>query len=604
MFVIKYRVLNKGYELISENELLDILLKNRGVENPKEMLNINKSVLHDGMLLKNMDRGLNMLNWHIENNSKIHIIDDVDVDGLTSATEIDNYILNINPNIIITHSMNSNKIHGIIVKNLEEYNFNLLIVPDAGTSDVKQCKELVETRDVDILILDHHEIEEDNPYAVVINCQDGQYPNTTLSGAGVVYKFIKEYDKKYKYNFADNYLDLVAIGMIADSMDLRNYETRYLAIEGLKTINNKFINQFLIKNKIVDEENINFTFVGWKIAPFINATTRIGNAKERMDLINAFLGKKETKEYQPRRKHKEDPKPEIIIQTLQECMIRETTNIKARQDKIVKKSMEELVEIIETQKLNDNKVIIINATDILEKSFSGLVANKLASIYKRPIIILKQMKKNELKNKEQETIFGGSFRSYNLFPIISFMDILKEIDTFIMLGGHPNAGGFQIKESKIQETQNKLNEMFKDVDIEDVYLVDYEIPVGKLKEKHILQVGQWADIWGNTLRKPIFAIINIVLKVEDIQLLGEKRNLIKFEKIIGNNKISFIKKFSGENTYNQMIMKSHKGLSKSKTNKVKIDVIGEFEINKWNNNDFPQINIIDFNVENAKEFRF
>jgi len=94
------------------------------------------------------------------------------------------------------------------------------------------------------------------------------------------------------------------------------------------------------------------------------------------------------------------------------------------------------------------------------------------------------------------------------------------------------------------------------------------------------------------------------LKIEDIQLLGEKRNLIKFEKIIGTNKISFIKKFSGENTYNQMIMKSHKGLSKSKTNKVKIDVIGEFEINKWNNNDFPQINIIDFNVENAKEFRF
>ena len=604
MCIIKYKVLNKNYDLITEDELLDILLKNRGVENPKELLNINESVLHDGMLFKNMDRGLNMLNWHIENNSKIHIIDDVDVDGLTSAAEIDNYILNINPNIIITHSMNSNKIHGIIVKNLEEYEFDLLIVPDSGTSDVRQCKKLVETRDVDILILDHHEIEEDNPYAVVINCQDGQYPNTTLSGAGVVYRFIKEYDKKYGYNFADNYLDLVAIGMIADSMDLRNYETRYLAIKGLKNINNKFMKQFLVKNKIIDEENINFTFVGWKIAPFINATTRIGNTKERMNLINAFLGKKEIKEYQPRRKHKEDPKPEIIIQTLQECMIRETTNIKARQDKIVKKSMEELAEIIETQKLNNNKVIIINATDILEKSFSGLVANKLANIYKRPIIILKQMKKDELKYKEQEVIFGGSFRSYDLFPIISFMDVLKEIDTFIMLGGHPNAGGFKIKESKIQETQNKLNEMFKNVDIEDVYMVDYEIPVGKLKEKHVLQVGQWANIWGNTLRKPIFAITQIILQVTDIQLLGEKRNLIKFEKNIGNNKITFIKMFAGEEIYNRMIMKSHKGLSKSKTNKIKMDVIGEFEINKWNDNEYGQVNIIDFNVENAKEFRF
>jgi len=596
-------VLNKGYDLISENELLDILLKNRGVENPKEMLNVNKSNVHDGILLKNMERGLNMLHWHIQNNSKIHIIDDVDVDGLTSGTISDNYILNINPNIVITHSMNGNKIHGIVIENLKEYDFNLLIVPDAGSSDAKQCKELVETRDVDILILDHHEIEEINSHAVVINCQDGQYPNTTLSGAGVVYKFIKEYDKKYGFNYADYYLDLVAIGMIADSMDLRNYETRYLAIEGLKKINNGFIKQFLVKNKVLEGESINFEFIGWKIAPFINAVTRIGNAEERKNLINAFLGKEEKKEYQPRRKCKTDPKPEIIIQTLQECMIRETTNIKARQDKLVKKSMEDIAEIIEAQKLNDNKVIIVNATDILEKSFSGLVANKLASIYKRPIIILKQMKKNELKNEEKATVFGGSFRSYDLFPVVSFMDVLREIDTFIMLGGHPNAGGFKIKESKIQEAQDRLNEMFKDVDIEDVYMVDYEIPIGRLKEKHILQVGQWADIWGNTLKKPIFAITDVSLKVEDIQLLGDKRNLIRFEKIIGNNKIVFIKKFASENLYNEMIMKNHKGLSK-KNNKVKLDIIGEFSINKWNGMEFPQIEVIAFNASKEKDFRF
>ena len=66
-------MLNKGYDLISENELLDILLKNRGVENPKEMLNVSESSVHDGILFKNMNRGLDMLHWHIENNSKIHI---------------------------------------------------------------------------------------------------------------------------------------------------------------------------------------------------------------------------------------------------------------------------------------------------------------------------------------------------------------------------------------------------------------------------------------------------------------------------------------------------------------------------------------------------
>jgi single-stranded-DNA-specific exonuclease len=598
MIKIKYQVLNKGYELISEDELLDILLKNRGVDNPKKLLKVNKLNTHDGMLLRNMDRGLNMLHWHIENNSKIHIIYDVDVDGVTSGTEIEDYILKVNSNIIVTHSMNENKVHGIVLKNLEEYDFDLLIVPDAGSSDAKQCKELTETRDVDILILDHHDIEVDNPYAIVINCKDGQYPNNTLSGAGVVYKFLKEYDKKYGYHFADDNLDLVAIGMVSDSMDLRNYETRYLSIEGLKNIQNSFMRQFIIKNK-KDDDEINFEFVGWKIAPSINAVTRIGSKAERLDLIDAFLGKNETKEYQPRRKRKSDPKPDIVIQTLQECMVRESANIKAKQDKLVTKSMNELIEIIDSKNLYKNKVIIVNASDILEKSFTGLVANKIANIYKRPVIILKHY-----KSIENETIYGGSFRNYDLFPIVSFKDVLKEIGTFDKLAGHENAGGFKIKESKLQETVSKLNELFKDINIEDVYLVDYEIPVGRLKEKHVIQVGQWADIWGNTLKKPRFAVTDITLNIEDIQLLGDKRNFIKFDKIIGKNKITFVKKFANEEIYNKMIMKTHKGLSKMKSNKIKMDVIGEFVINKWNESEYPQVEIVDFNVSQAKEFRF
>jgi len=556
---LKYKVLNKGYDLIGENELLFKLLKDRGVDDPKQLLNLNESVVHDGMLFKNMDRGLNMLNWHIENGSRIHILNDVDEDGVTSATEIYNYIKKINKDIGITFSMNDNKVHGIILKNLEQFEFDLLIVPDAGSDNVEECKILHEKKDIDILILDHHTIEKENPYAVVINCQDGIYPNNTLSGAGVVYKFIKEYDRKYGYNFADDDLDLVAIGIVGDSMDLRDYETRYLTIKGLMSIRNSFMKEFLIKNKIEDEK-INFGFVGWKIAPYINAVTRVGTNEERIDMIKAFLGKEETKEYQPRRKHKTDPKPPIEIQTLHKAMVRICTNIKARQDRLVEKGMEQLIEIIQQQKLNNNKVIIVNGTDILEKSFTGLVANKLANMYKRPIIILKKFK--ELNG---DIIYGGSFRNYELFPVESLMDLLKSIDTFDMIGGHDNAGGYKIKGSKLKETQEKLNETLKDINIEDVYLVDYEIPVGRLKEKHITQVGQWTDIWGNTLRKPLFAITDITLSIEDIQLLGEKRNLIKFEKNIGNNRIVFIKKFASENVYNRMIMKSSKGLSKKKS---------------------------------------
>ena len=539
-----------------------------------------------------------MLNWHINNNSKIHILDDVDLDGITSATMMDNYIKDINPNIIITHSMNNDKVHGIVLKNLEQYDFDLLIVPDAGSDNIQETKELNEKWDADTLIVDHHLGSKDNPNAIVINCQDGQYPNNTLSGAGVVYKFIKEYDKKYGFNYADKYMDLCAIGIVGDSMDLRNYETRYLTIQGLKLIHNEFMKGFLIKNKI-ESEGVDFTFVGWKIAPFINAVTRIGTDEEKVDLINAFMGKEETIEYQPRRKCKTDEKPPVEIQTLQEAMIRKTTNIKARQDKLVAKGMEDLIEIINNKKLDKNKVIMINATGLLEKAFTGLVANKLANMYKRPVIILKKMKEDK-----EGIIYGGSGRNYDLFPINSLMDFLRSLDTFISIDGHDNAFGIKIRDNKLIETIDKVNEKLKDVKIEDVYLVDYEIPVGRLKEKHILQVGQWADIWGNTLKKPLFAITNITLNITDIQLLGDKKNLIRIEKVIGKNKIVFIKKFAGEKIYNQMIMKNSKGLSKSKSSKVKMDIIGEFTINEWNGNKFPQIEIIDWNSSSCNEFRF
>ncbi|MDD4779078.1 MAG: DHH family phosphoesterase [Tissierellia bacterium] len=599
MINIKYKVLNKGYEFISENELLDTLLKNRGVENPKKLLHLKETDIHDGMLLNNMERGLNMLHWHLNNGSKVHILDDVDNDGITSATEIDNYIKDVSPNTIITHSMNDGKTHGIVLKNLKEYDFDLLIVPDAGSENIKECKILKEEWDVDILILDHHTYKKDSPYAILINCQDGKYPNNTLSGAGIVYKFIKEYDKKYGFNFADKYLDLTAIGIIGDSMDLRNYETRYLVLQGLKQINNSFIKEILTKLKVEEDETINIEFVGWKIAPYLNAVVRSGTDEEKRELIDAILGKEGTKEYQPRRKNKDDPKPEIEIQTLQQAMAREVVNIKARQDRLVKKGMELLIEKINLLKLDVNKVIMVDGTEEIEKTFTGLVANKLSEIYKRPVVVLKK-----IKNNDEEITYGGSFRNYSLSPIVSLMELFESVGTFDMLGGHPNAGGFKIKANKLEEATNKLNELLKDMSIEDVYLVDYEIPVGRLKEKHVLQIGKWKDIWGNTLGKPLFAITDITLNVEDIQLLGEKRNFIKFDKVIGKNKITFVKKFAGEEIYNKMIMKSHKGLSKTKSNKIKMDIVGEFVINTWNENEYPQVEIRDFNVTEVKDFRF
>ena len=596
---MRYKPRNKGTRISRDGELLNTLLISRGVDNPSEFLNVNESDIHDGMLFKNMDRGLNMLNWHIENNSKIHILLDVDTDGAMSGSEFGYYIKDINKKANITYSMNQGKKHGIITENIPK-DIDLLIVPDAGSNDVKECKELSEKHDIDILIVDHHIIERENQYAIVINNQDGKYPNKTLSGSGVVYKFCKEYDKKYGYNYADKYLDLASIGIVGDSMDLRNYETRYLVLKGLNKINNNLIKEILVKNKTIetleDEASINIKSVEWDIAPCFNATIRSGKAEEREDMIKAITGVLEDREYKPR-KSKTNPNPEIETHTIQKTMARVFNNIRSRQNKLVAKRMENLISKIKEENLACNKVIIVDSSDIIEETtFTGLVANKLSDYYKRPVLVLKKL---------NDTIFGGSGRNFNLSPIEDLNALLCETGFFESVSGHPNAFGIKIKEENVQKATNLLNEKLKDVVMEDIYIVDYEIPIGRLKEKDIIQVGKWTDIWGGEgLKEPLFAITDINLNIEDIKLLGDKRNFIRIEKTIGDNKIILIKKYTNEEEYNKMIMKNKKGLTKKSNNKVKLDVIGKFIINKWNDNEYGQIEIVDYNVSKANDFRF
>lgn len=589
---MKYTSLYKGYDFINDENLLETLLLNREVQEPNRLLNLSAKEVHDGMLMKNMNEGLELLHSHINKNSMIHIIVDSDNDGLASATQAYLNIKDINPNIQITYSLHKGKEHGIVLDELKEFEFDLLIVPDAGTNDKEQCKTLKD-KGIDILILDHHDIENLNEHAVVINCKDGQYPNNTLAGAGIVYKFFKEYDKKYNFNYADKYLDLLALGCIGDTSDLKNYETRYLVLEGLKNfeLNNGFLQEIVEKQSYSLQDKITIMGVGWFISPLLNAVIRVGSQEDKINLFRALIGEKENIEYQPKRKNKNDPKPEIEIHSLQKTMARICGNLKAKQDKMVKEGVEELNKKINEQKLDNNKILIVECTDILENTFTGLVANKLSEKYKRPTILLRRKK---------DGCFGGSCRNYELFPIIDFKNFLKELDTFNNLGGHPNSFGFEVTEENIKITQTKTNKLLKNVSIEDVYKVDYEIPVGRLKNKQVEQVGKWQDLWGNQLNEPLFAITDIYLSTEKIKLLGSKKNFIKFEA----NNITFVKKYANEDFYNSMILKQSKGLSKKRVERVKIDLIGKFVINKWEENEYPQVEIVDFNVVEDNEILF
>ena len=237
---LQWKVKHK-VDFTQELDFLETILKGNGVEDIESFLRPSEKFVLDPFSLENMDKGLELLHNNLD--KQIFMKVDCDVDGFTSSAYLRQFILKINPEARIEYRLDFNKRHGLFyedVAHFKEGELGLIVVPDASVL-VKEAQQIKENLgDVPILILDHHEIEEDNQdmfdYATVINCMVGDYANKFLSGVGVVHKFCSAYCSKYGINqeVANHYLDLVALGLTADAMDLRSLESRYYVLEGLR----------------------------------------------------------------------------------------------------------------------------------------------------------------------------------------------------------------------------------------------------------------------------------------------------------------------------------------------------------------------------------
>lgn len=495
-------------------------------------------------------------------------------DGYTSSALMYQYLKGLN--MEVTFSIHVGKAHGIREEVLNNFDFDLLIVPDAGSSDFEWHERLAD-EGKDVIILDHHEYEYEQPTsAIVINNQHPQAPNPTLSGVGMTYKFCRAYDRTYGHSFANGYLDLVATGVIGDSMDLRNPETRFLVLEGLKQFGqgNQFLSLLFEKQSFSMKNKATIMSVGWFIVPIINAVVRSGSQEDKENLFKAMANIEGCIPYKPRRKSKNDPMPEVEMQPLPVAMVRIATSIKTKQDKEAKKGIELVEERIESLNLTDNKMIIVDVTDILPSAFTGLVANKLATAYKRPVLLLRD-------DSKSEGFYGGSGRNYSKFALDNLNTFLTETNLFEFVQGHQSAFGLSLNKANVKDLIRVTNEKLSNVDIEDVYHVDFAIPFNRLKEKHLVQVGKFGDLWGNTLHEPTFVITDISVDSSQIQLAGEKKNRIKIEVERNGNKITFVKKFTNEDLYNKIIHHNPRGLSRSSSKRLDLKIIGKFVIDEW-----------------------
>ena len=256
-------------------------------------LNTTDNDILDPSTIKNIKAGAEMLIKHLAKNNDILIQVDPDADGFTSAAVLINYLYHYYPAFVINHvfyRLQNGKEHGIIPSTITD-NIKLVIAPDSSSNSYEECEELA-NRNIDVLIIDHHEADKENKFACVINNQLCDYPTKTLSGVGMVYKFCSYLDSLLEQNYANELLDMVALGMVADMMPLTDFETVQLIRKGVKNIKNPFFEHMVEKQSFSLKGEVTPFGIAFYIAPYINATIRMGDTDEKLILFESMLNLK------------------------------------------------------------------------------------------------------------------------------------------------------------------------------------------------------------------------------------------------------------------------------------------------------------------------
>lgn len=561
------------YQLIGSGDFLtnpiETVLQNRGIDDIQSFLHIDRSCVIHWSKLKNMKEAVECFLRHTEKDSNIFIQVDSDADGFTSSALLINYLTKVFSNINITWRLHEGKQHGIIADTVPD-DIDLVIVPDAGSNDYKQHKILKE-RGIDVIVLDHHDCEELSEDAIVVNSQlSPEYENKQFSGVGITYKFCKALDENLGINIADDYLDLVAVGNIADSMDMRSLETRYYVNKGLNEINNKLLTAIYEKQSFSTKGIVNITTTSFYVNPLINACIRVGTTEEKTQMMKAFLESDE-KIYYKRNDEYED----IAVNTA-----RMLTNVKNRQGRLRDKGVALIEEKIKEKNLLDNRLLIVNITGILDNTLTGLVANKLKDKYRRGTLLLRY--------NEKEKAMMGSQRGYEKGAIKDLKAFLLETGKFDFVEGHANASGVKIQLQNLIDANEIINERLKDVPDDDSHIVDFIMKPKQLTKKFIKDIHKCQDIWGYQVEEPLIAIKDIEVNSDEIYLNGKKSKTIKF---IHKN-IEYIKFFSSEEEYNDLVNQGEC---------IVIDVVGRCSINEYQGKTTPQIVIEDYDVTAIKE---
>lgn len=473
-----------------------------------------------------------------------------DCDGNLSAALITKFLHRFIEDEDIEFFIHAGKGHGLvqskeedIVQQVIDSGVNLLIIPDAGSNDEAQCKELTENN-IDVLILDHHEITTPNPHAILINHHLNEQLNTALSGTGVTHKFVQACAESWDIDLGDLYYDLVATSIISDVCDLTTLENRAYVKYGFEHITDPMLELMFTK---FNHKGNNPIGVSWGTAPPINSLCRGDDQQAKMDFFMALIGKGDMDEgvAVARKAHNE-------------------------QTKIVKTIYQEI-----EPDLDQSHKVVIGYTTEEYKGYTGLIANKITGNFGKPALVLREL---------NSTTWSGSLRS----PV----DIADKINEskLAKCQGHLSAAGIFIKKSNL----NRLIKWFDALPLD----IDPERQVTAiLKPSQITlplcyacsdDMVLWGGSEGNKIVQPKF-YLEFETSPSDVQVFVKKTTTAKITK----GDVSFLK-FQCDDETAQLLQRE----------RCKVSMIVTLGVNEWNGVESPQGTVDSWEVEKVGEDGF
>ena len=510
------------------------LLYNRNIKDSEEIhnfLNTSLDNIHSPLLLKDVDRAVERVLKAKENGEDIWIYGDYDVDGITSTSLC--YLalseLGISPKYYIPLRDEGYGLNKEAMDYIKSQGGKVIITVDCGISAHPEI-EYANSLGLDIIVTDHHEINNGNPPAyAVINPkrEDNEFPYKYLAGVGTSFMLIYAlFDKLGKKEDLYKYLDIVAIGTVADIVPLLE-ENRIFTKFGMEQLNRSHWLgiSMLIKKIFEDYQTRKFSTydIGFIIAPIFNAAGRLEDAKRAVELF--------------------------IEKDHRVCteIINELLNNNSERKEIQETILERAIFKIENEKLFENSVLVV-AEEGFHHGVIGIVASKILDRYYKPTIIM--------EIKPEEGIATASCRSIEGFNMIEALNSMKEL--FVKYGGHAGAAGFSIKIENIDEFSRRINEYAKK-NIPESSLIkpvklDITIPAYKISYDFIDKISLLEPFgFGNP--SPLFALNNC--EVSGLRPIGKEKTHTMFNVKKDNLEIKNCVWFNSDDVFSEVASITH-----------------------------------------------